>query len=116
MEPIAAAQNVDRASWVIRGCIGIAVFWCAAIHLEMTSLFRSAAYSQQSSPSLWENLMLRFFAFVLALVLLALAPTALFAQDKIVVSGGYSFLRPPVTAEEILACLALSPCPENIAP
>jgi hypothetical protein len=34
METIAAAQNVDRASWPILGRIGIAVFWCAAIVLS----------------------------------------------------------------------------------
>jgi Outer membrane protein beta-barrel domain len=45
--------------------------------------------------------MLRFFAAVLALILLTLAPAALFAQDKLVVFGGYSFLRPPVTVTEI---------------
>jgi hypothetical protein len=45
--------------------------------------------------------MLRFRAAVLVLVFLTLAPVALFAQDKLVVFGGYSLLRPPVTVTEI---------------
>ena len=54
--------------------------------------------------------MLRFFAAVLALILLALAPAALFAQDKLVVFGGYSYLRPPVSVEETFICIG-SVCP-----
>ncbi len=46
----------------------------------------------------------RFFPAVLALVLLALAPAALFAQDKFVVFGGYSYLRPPVSVEQTFVC------------
>jgi opacity protein-like surface antigen len=54
--------------------------------------------------------MLRFSAVVLVLVFLALAPASLFAQDKFVVFGGYSYLRPSITANET-NCPVPNVCP-----
>ncbi|HKM83553.1 MAG TPA: outer membrane beta-barrel protein [Candidatus Acidoferrum sp.] len=61
--------------------------------------------------------MLRFTSVLLELVLLALAPSSLSAQDKFVVFGGYSYLRPPVTvAEEIVTCVGPVFCPPPSIP
>jgi Outer membrane protein beta-barrel domain len=44
--------------------------------------------------------MLRLSTVLLALLLLTASASSLFAQDKLVVFGGYSYLRPPITADE----------------
>jgi hypothetical protein len=55
--------------------------------------------------------MFRFFAVLFGFLSFALAPSSLFAQDNFVIFGGYSYLRPPVTAEEIQACPPGQVCP-----
>jgi hypothetical protein len=61
--------------------------------------------------------MRRFYALVLVLAASTLAPFSLRAQDKIIVFGGYSYVRPPVTAEEVFDCpIGTLACPEPPAP
>ena len=54
--------------------------------------------------------MITFRLCTVLLVLDCLAPLSLFAQDHLVVFGGYSYLRPPVTVNESWVCPG-SPCP-----
>ena len=54
------------------------------------------------------------FAFLL-LVCLFLVPSPLPAQDHFVIFGGYSYLRPPVTADEFFVCTAVL-CPLVVQP
>lgn len=61
--------------------------------------------------------MFRFCSVLLLLAGAALSPLGLQAQDKIVLFGGYSFLRPPVTVEETFICpLAITTCPATPPP
>jgi len=55
--------------------------------------------------------MFRLVAVLLVLVFLAFTPAVLSAQGGLVVFGGYSYLRPPVTATETFACPLI--CPLN---
>ena len=54
--------------------------------------------------------MITFRLCTVLLVLDCLAPFSLFAQDHLVVYGGYSYLRPPVTVNESWVCPGLA-CP-----
>jgi hypothetical protein len=54
--------------------------------------------------------MLHFSKLPLALLLLAASASSVLPQDKIVVFGGYSYLRPPITANET-NCPTPNVCP-----
>ena len=54
--------------------------------------------------------MSRFSRIFLLLLCFALSASSLLAQDKLVLFGGYSYLRPPVTVEQIFVC-TLPVCP-----
>jgi len=56
--------------------------------------------------------MFRYTSVLLALVLAALAPSTLRAQDKLVLFGGYSYLRPPITTVSGFVCTGTI-CPAN---
>jgi hypothetical protein len=60
--------------------------------------------------------MLRLGSVLLGLLFLAFAPAALLAQDKLVIFGGYSYLRPPVTVEEAFVCTAVLCPPQPVGP
>ena len=55
--------------------------------------------------------MFRIAPVLLTLVLVALLPAPLRAQDHLVAFGGYSYLRPPVTATESIGCIGPCICP-----
>src|SRR5215472_17182231 len=52
------------------------------------------------------------FCALLAVCVCAVFPSLLQAQDKFVIFGGYSYLRPPVSAEEITVCPPSTTCPD----
>ena len=57
----------------------------------------------------------RLFASLLIVACFFLVPSSLPAQDHLVVFGGYSYLRPPVTADEMFVCTAPA-CPLVVQP
>jgi hypothetical protein len=83
----------------------MAVLIFVSVGSEATPVSRPASYSQ-SFMALFrgENSMPRFAAVLLVLVFVALVPSSVLAQDKLVVFGGYSYLRPPVSVEEAFLC------------
>jgi hypothetical protein len=85
---------------------GMAVLIFVSVGSEATPVSRPASYSQSfMALFLGGNHMLRFAAVLLVLVFVALVPSSVLAQDKLVVFGGYSYLRPPVSVEEAFVCV-----------